>query len=107
MDQKERDVQRALGHMEEFRVTAMIPIKVNVRIVQRVEAVNEEDAIEKMKMIHDIIPDHELLRDALSKAKDYSSKAEFDTTADRKYTAQQLSELKSEDCGCEDSGGTF
>ena len=45
MDQKERDTQRALGHMEEFRVEVMVPIKVNVRMTYNVEAVSEEDAI--------------------------------------------------------------
>jgi len=101
MDQKERDTQRALGHMEEFRVEVMIPIKVNVRMTQVVEAVSEEDAIEKVKMIHDIIPDNELLHNTLSKARDYSNKAEFDTTVDRKYTARQLNK-DLDNC---DSGG--
>jgi hypothetical protein len=105
MNQKERDTQRALGNMEEFRVIIMVPIKVNVRMVQNVEAVSEEDAIEKMKMIHDIIPDSELLSNALSKARDYDSKAEFDTTVDRVYKAQQLHKLKDCDTQC-DSGGS-
>lgn len=105
MDQKERDTQRALGHMEEFRVTIMVPIKVNVRMEQVVEAVSEEDAVEKMKMIHDIIPDSELLRNALSKVQNvFERKAEFDTAVDCVYKAQQL--YKDEgDCAC-DGGGS-
>lgn len=95
MDQKERDAQRALGHMEEFRVTMMIPIKVNVRMAQNVEAINEEDAIEKAKMIHDIIPDNHLLQDVISKvSKGFGNKVEFDTTVERKYEAQQMSKPK-------------
>ena len=108
MNQKERDTQRALGHMKEFRVVVEIPIKVNVRMTQNVEAVNEEDAIEKIKIIHDIIPDTDLLRDALSKAQGHSinSDAAFDTSVDRKYTARQTSSggpFSSDDC-CESAG---
>ena len=88
MNQKERDTQRALGNIEVFRVTVTIPIKVNVSMIQNVEAVSEEDAIEKMKMIHDIIPDNELLRDAVSKVKSFNSKAEFDVSIDREYTTR-------------------
>lgn len=104
MDQKERDAQRALGHMEEFRVEVMVPIKVNVRMVQNIEAVSEEDAVEKMKMIHDIIPDRELLRNALVKAHDYGNKVKFDTTVDRVYKARQLHKDEG-DLAC-DSGGS-
>ena len=101
MDQKERDAQKALGHMEEFRVEVIVPIKAKVRMVQIVEAVSEEDAIEKMKMIHDIIPDRELLHNAQSKA--YGNKVEFDTTIDCKYTAKQLNKDLDDSC---DSGGS-
>ena len=96
MNQKERDAQRALGHMEEFRVTIMVPIKVNVRMVQNVEAVSEEDAIEKMKIIHDILPDSELLRQALSKVENhFGTKLKFDELIEREYTAQLINKLKS------------
>ena len=104
MDQKERDTQRALGHMEEFRVEVIVPIKVRVRMVQNVEAVSEEDAIEKVKMIHDIIPDRELLHNAQSKA--YGNKVEFDTTIDREYTAKQLKKDVN-DLQCEGSCGSI
>ena len=104
MDQKERDTQRALGHMEEFRVEVIVPIKVNVRMPQVVEAVSEEDAIEKMKIIHDIIPDREFLYNTLSKARDYGNGAKFDTTVDREYTARQLNK-DLDGCSC-DGGGS-
>ncbi len=91
MNQKERDAQRALGNMEEFIVTVMVPIKVNVRMTELVEAVSKEDAIEKAKMIRDIIPNHKLLRDALSKAANgFDSKTEFDTLKECEYTAEGI-----------------
>ena len=107
MDQKERDAQRALGNMEEFYVRITVPIKVTVQISQVVEAVSEEDAVEKMKVIHDILPDRELLQEALSKVqKNYGGKAEFDTTIERKYTASSINkqvDMCVDDC-CESSG---
>ena len=106
MDQKERDAQRALGHMEEFRVVVIVPIKVKVRMVQNVEAVSEEDAIEKMKMIHDIIPAREFLRNALLKVKDYGNKAVLDTAVDCEYTAQQLNEPKEGEGNPQCDGGS-
>ncbi len=70
----------------------MVPIKAVVRIVQNVEAVSEEDAIEKAKMIHDIVPDDELLREAKSKVSGgFNNKVEFDTTINCKYTARHMS----------------
>ena len=99
MNQKERDTQRALGNMEEFRVSVVIPIKVNVQINQNVEAVSEEDAIEKLKMLHDIIPDIELLRDALSKAR--ASRAEFDTSVKRTYEAESITSGLFDNCSAD------
>lgn len=103
MDQKERDAQRALGTMEKFRVSATIPIKVNVRVMQNVEAVSEEDAIEKLKMLHDIITDNELLHNALSNVR--VSNAEFDTSVKRKYIAKQINSMPLSSGDSCDSGG--
>ena len=103
MDQKERDTQRALGNMEEFRVSVVIPIKVNVQIAQNVEAVSEEDAIEQVKILHDIIPDIELLRDALSKAR--ASNAEFDTSVKRAYGAKSITSGPFGNYSCDNANG--
>ena len=94
MDQQERNTQRALGNMEEFCVTITIPIKVNVQITRNVMAVNDADAIEKVQLIHDIMPENELLREAISKVQGFGAKTTFDDSAEREYNVRMLTRPK-------------
>ena len=91
MDQKERDAQRALGNMDTYQVTVSLPIKMTVKLTQNVEAVNEDDAIEKVKILHDIIPDRDLLRKAIEAATKYfyaDGERKFDPDKEREYSVQ-------------------
>ena len=45
MEQNERDAQRAVGNMEEYRVTMEIPIKIVVHMLVDVQEVNKGDEI--------------------------------------------------------------
>ena len=93
MKKNERDTQRALGNMEEYRVDVEIPIKLTVKMQQIVEAVSEEDAIEQLKTIHDIISNEQLLQDVVDTAIKSSykiRKKKFDDSTDRKYKAHLI-----------------
>ncbi|KKM07138.1 hypothetical protein LCGC14_1736970 [marine sediment metagenome] len=113
MDQQERDAQRALGNLEEFRAIVTIPIKVKEKITRNVMAVSKEDAIEKIQLIHDIMPKNELLREATSKVQGFGNNTKFDDSTEREYDVKMLTRPKAaagslnveeaQDSGCESS----
>jgi len=80
MDQKERDVQTAIGHMQTYYVRIGVPIQATVTVVKPVLAVNEDDAIKQAKNLLKIQPEFVLLDECRNQIKErfYSIKTDYD-----------------------------
>ena len=90
MDDKEIEVQKALGQMREFEVEIRTPIKGYVTIRKRVLAVSPETAVENVQKVIEITPESVLQSEVARAARTYSAHIATDESQPSEMTAKDI-----------------